>query len=652
MRSGTFSALSGTNAVTGTFAAQATTGNIQFANGSAYTVGSIGASGPDPLTPIFASMSGVAAAAGTVTFSQPGTSPLNLTIAASVSGSTVTATGGSADDRVTVNYTGGGSVSSGLLFNGNGGNDTLTLSDAGSGTAHTYAIGGTTVRDTNAPITYTGVEVVSVAGGTAADTFNITPDATAAIAATGGLPSGTAGDKLTLTLAGAASPNLTATSTASGFQGTASFADRATVSFSQMETISPRADIQVTSSVSALFVPVGGSTTITVVVTNAGPDAVNGVKLDDVFPAGISGTWTATASAGSTVAAPSGTGDIHTTADLISNGTVTFTITAKATSGTLGSIANTFSASDATTAFDTNSANNQASSSFTVQALDLTAAGAGAGGGPQVKVFNVDGSLRFNFFAYDPAYFGGVTVATGDVNGDGVEDIVTGAAQGSSHVKVFDGATGSQIASFFAFPGFTGGVNVAVAHGEVLVGAGPGGGPIVSSFSAGGVPSFSFFAFDPAFRGGVQVGGSDQFITVGAGPGGGPHVKVFNATTHALVSSFFAFLPGSAGGVSVAMGTAGGRETVIAGAGIGAAPAVVTFDAITGNTVNNVLAFDPGFTGGVRTASTTTATGQAGTVVGAGSGGSPRVRVLAQNGTTVLDFFAFDPAFRGGVFVG
>jgi hypothetical protein len=54
--------------------------------------------------------------------------------------------------------------------------------------------------------------------------------------------------------------------------------------------------------------------------------------------------------------------------------------------------------------------------------------GARAGGGPHVKVFHgaTGGELR-SFFASDSKYRGGVNVAVGDVNGDGRADIVTGA---------------------------------------------------------------------------------------------------------------------------------------------------------------------------------------------------------------------------------
>ena len=82
-----------------------------------------------------------------------------------------------------------------------------------------------------------------------------------------------------------------------------------------------------------------------------------------------------------------------------------------------------------------------------------------------------------------PAFTGGVFVAAGDVNGDGCADIVTGAgAGGGPHVRVFDGRTGTETHGFFAFaPAFTGGVRVAAGdvngdgHAEIIIGAGPGG---------------------------------------------------------------------------------------------------------------------------------------------------------------------------------
>src|SRR5262249_24941532 len=49
----------------------------------------------------------------------------------------------------------------------------------------------------------------------------------------------------------------------------------------------------------------------------------------------------------------------------------------------------------------------------------LFAVGADPGAAPLVRVYNADGSLRFDLLAYGPGFAGGVRVATGDVTGDG-----------------------------------------------------------------------------------------------------------------------------------------------------------------------------------------------------------------------------------------
>lgn len=69
--------------------------------------------------------------------------------------------------------------------------------------------------------------------------------------------------------------------------------------------------------------------------------------------------------------------------------------------------------------------------------------GAGAGGGPHVRVLDpTTGTEILGFYAYDIGFAGGVRVATADVNNDGVPDILTAAgAGGGPHVRVFDGAS-------------------------------------------------------------------------------------------------------------------------------------------------------------------------------------------------------------------
>lgn len=71
-------------------------------------------------------------------------------------------------------------------------------------------------------------------------------------------------------------------------------------------------------------------------------------------------------------------------------------------------------------------------------------------GGPHVRIFDAMGNVKNpGFFAFDESFLGGVNVACGDVTGDGVGDIVVGAnAGGGPDIVVFD-AQGKKIAETF-----------------------------------------------------------------------------------------------------------------------------------------------------------------------------------------------------------
>src|SRR5262249_40628716 len=91
----------------------------------------------------------------------------------------------------------------------------------------------------------------------------------------------------------------------------------------------------------------------------------------------------------------------------------------------------------------------------------LIAVGQGMGAA-QVRVFNPDGTMKFNFLAYNNRFQDGVHVATGDVDGDGVLDIITGPGPGMPpEIKVFSGVDLHLLADFMAFSkGYRGGLYV------------------------------------------------------------------------------------------------------------------------------------------------------------------------------------------------
>ena len=210
--------------------------------------------------------------------------------------------------------------------------------------------------------------------------------------------------------------------------------------------------------------------------------------------------------------------------------------------------------------------------------------GVGPGGpGGHVKVFDgASVSEVSSFLSFAQEFTGGVDVSTGDVDGDGIADIVVGALGGSSHVKAFRGTDLAELQSFLAFGGFIGGVHVAAGdvngdgHADIVVGAGPGGGPQVKVFDGGsGSVISSFFAFAPAFTGGIDVATGDvdgdgiADIVVGA-LGGSSHVKAFRVSDLVELRSFIAF-EGFAGGVNVAAGDVNGdgQADIVVGSGPG-----------------------------------------------------------------------------------
>ena len=252
--------------------------------------------------------------------------------------------------------------------------------------------------------------------------------------------------------------------------------------------------------------------------------------------------------------------------------------------------------------------------------------GAGPGGGPHVRVFSSTmNPIGGGFYAYGAAFSGGVDVAVGDViPGSPGAEIVTGAgAGGGPHVRVFLGdgtpAPGQAGSGFFVYsPAFSGGISVAVgdvrpdvAGDEIVTGAGPGGGPHVRIFSADGTPldNGGFYAFDPNFTNGVQVavgnfdGADGMEIAVAAGPGGGPHVKIFHADGTQLSSGFYAYAPEFHGGTDVAAAQLdGGLDEIVTVPKQGGGPHVRAFRADGTPVGTGVYGFGPDIATGLSVA--------------------------------------------------
>jgi len=238
-------------------------------------------------------------------------------------------------------------------------------------------------------------------------------------------------------------------------------------------------------------------------------------------------------------------------------------------------------------------------------AVGLFAVGTGEGALPRVAVFNSTTGARLqDFVPFEATFTGGVTTALGDVNSDGIPDLIVGAGPGGGpRVRIFNGASI---------------VNQTVAFDQNNV----------NNLLA------DFFAFESTQRGGVFVSSGtfaglvNDDVVVGAGPGGGPRVRILDGTRITTMGRSFT--------------------------------SQVQLDVVA-----DFFAFESTFRNGVSVAATQGVIGFSNLIVAPGFGGGPRVRELSglaistqttaftSQGTTdtLNDFFAFDQSLRSGVFV-
>jgi hypothetical protein len=211
--------------------------------------------------------------------------------------------------------------------------------------------------------------------------------------------------------------------------------------------------------------------------------------------------------------------------------------------------------------------------------------GSGPGAPGVVQVW--DGATHGLVFSVNPfdTFNGGVYVAAGDMTGDGAAEVVIVPGNGGGpRVQIHAGKTfGLQVPDFYglSYTSFRGGLRFAVGDvnrdgmADLVLSPGVGGGPVVSvfdgsSFAAGRIPApfvADFFVFDPDLRTGLYLAVGDVDadgygdIIAGAGEGGSPFVRVVSgkelvtAGRFDVLTDFFAGNPDDRGGARVATAT-------------------------------------------------------------------------------------------------
>ncbi len=306
-----------------------------------------------------------------------------------------------------------------------------------------------------------------------------------------------------------------------------------------------------------------------------------------------------------------------------------------------------------------------------------------------VRIFDSNGNPKFDLNPF-PNAVGGTRAATGDVNGDGVADVIIGVGPGATGpTLVFDGATQQQLFSLEAFEAsFLGGVNVALADvtgdgkADAIITPGDGGGARVRVYDGATQALIAdFFGIDDVnFRGGAVASGADVNgdgvgdLIVAAGMGGGPRVAGWNGKSLAsggtptrVFNDFFAFESSLRNGVYLASGDVDGdgKADIIVGGGASGSPRVTVFggnDLIANGKqtqIANFFAGDINDRTGVRvSAKDIDGDGKADIITSSKSATSTEVNAYLANGISMsgpgetrfhVPAFA---AFQGGIFVG
>lgn len=301
------------------------------------------------------------------------------------------------------------------------------------------------------------------------------------------------------------------------------------------------------------------------------------------------------------------------------------------------------------------------------------------GGGPDVRVFTPSGDLVSHFMAYESTFRGGINVAVGDIDGNGINEIITSTREGGAPtIRVFDVSGNNLGWDFDAYDSaFRGGINIAVGDiegdgpNEIAVAPISSGGPNIRIFGLRDdqiVPTTeNFLAYDENFRGGVAISigdiegdGLGEIITTPTSRGG-PHVRVFGVRQKRYVPvtlGVMAYAEDFRGGINSCMGDVDndGQDEIMTGIVSAGGPHVriIGMQGVNQGLAlesPGFMAFDSSLRGGVSvTTMDTFGDGYEEIITGIGGDEPPLVRIYDSEGILLFpEFLAYTEAYTGGL---